>query len=72
MQSRGGRTTGVFPARLRDELSTSWIELHLHNRVSGVLLILGRAFHHFNRNPGELEDEDGKTAMIKNLESVLR
>ncbi|KAG1826997.1 LETM1-like protein-domain-containing protein [Suillus subaureus] len=66
-QSRGIRTTGVSPARLRDELTT-WIQLHLHNRVSGVLLILGRAFH-FDRKPGE--DEDGKTTVIKSLESVL-
>ncbi|KAI6005467.1 LETM1-like protein-domain-containing protein [Pisolithus albus] len=49
------------------ELST-WINLHLHNRVSGVLLILGRAFH-FDRKSGE--DEDGKTAVIQSLESVL-
>ncbi|KIJ68928.1 hypothetical protein HYDPIDRAFT_122810 [Hydnomerulius pinastri MD-312] len=66
-QSRGIRTGGVSPARLRDELST-WIQLHLHNRVSGVLLILGRAFH-FDRKAGE--DEDGKTAVIQSLESVL-
>ncbi|KAH7922834.1 LETM1-domain-containing protein [Leucogyrophana mollusca] len=66
-QSRGIRTGGVSPARLRDELTT-WIQLHLHNRVSGVLLVLGRAFH-FDRKPGE--DEDGKTAVIQSLESVL-
>ncbi|KAF7968568.1 hypothetical protein HWV62_30111 [Athelia sp. TMB] len=65
-QSRGIRTGGVSPARLREELST-WISLHLHNRVSGVLLILGRAFY-FDRKPGE---EDGKTAVISSLESVL-
>lgn len=66
-QSRGVRTAGVSPGRLRDELST-WIQLHLHNRVSGVLLILGRAFH-FDRKAGD--DEDGKTAVISSLESVL-
>ena len=66
-QSRGIRTTGISPSRLRDELSM-WISLHLHNRVSGVLLILGRAFN-FDRKPGD--DEDGKTAVIKSLESVL-
>lgn len=66
-QSRGIRTGGVSPARLREELST-WIQLHLHNRVSGVLLVLGRAFH-FDRKSGE--DEDGKTAVITSLESVL-
>lgn len=66
-QSRGIRTFGVSPARLREELS-SWIQLHLHNRVSGVLLVLGRAFQ-FDRKPGD--DEDGKTAIIKSLEAVL-
>ncbi|KAJ7452507.1 LETM1-like protein-domain-containing protein [Mycena galericulata] len=66
-QSRGIRTGGVSPARLREEL-TNWIQLHLHNRVSGVLLVLGRAFH-FDKKPGEFED--GKTAVIQSLESVL-
>lgn len=66
-QSRGIRTSGVSPGRLREELTT-WIQLHLHNRVSGVLLVLGRAFY-FDRKPGE--DEDGKSVIIKSLESVL-
>lgn len=66
-QSRGIRTTGISPARLREELTT-WIQLHLHNRVSGVLLVLGRAFN-FDRKPGE--DEDGKNAVISSLENVL-
>ncbi|KAI0654756.1 LETM1-domain-containing protein [Cubamyces menziesii] len=66
-QSRGIRTTGVSPARLREELAT-WIDLHLKQRVSGVLLVLARAFQ-FDKKPGE--DEDGKTAIIKSLETVL-
>ncbi|KAI0086618.1 LETM1-like protein-domain-containing protein [Irpex rosettiformis] len=66
-QSRGIRTSGVSPARLREELAT-WIRLHLHNRVSGVLLVLGRAFQ-FDRTIGK--DEDGKTAIIRSLENVL-
>ncbi|KAF7304782.1 MRS7 family protein [Mycena kentingensis (nom. inval.)] len=66
-QSRGIRTGGLSPARLREELST-WIHLHLHNRVSGVLLILGRAFH-FDKKPDEIDD--GKSAVIQSLESVL-
>ncbi|KAJ7219194.1 LETM1-like protein-domain-containing protein [Mycena pura] len=66
-QSRGIRTGGVSPARLREELAT-WIHLHLHNRVSGVLLVLGRAFH-FDKKPGD--SQDGKTAVIQSLESVL-
>ncbi|KAI0792876.1 LETM1-domain-containing protein [Abortiporus biennis] len=66
-QSRGIRTSGISPARLREELAT-WINLHLHNRVSGVLLVLARAFQ-FDRKPGA--DEDGKTAIIHSLENVL-
>lgn len=66
-QSRGIRTSGISPARLREELNT-WIQLHLHNRVSGVLLVLARAFQ-FDRSPGM--DEDGKTAIIRSLENVL-
>ncbi|KZT24118.1 LETM1-domain-containing protein [Neolentinus lepideus HHB14362 ss-1] len=66
-QARGIRTYGVSPGRLRDEL-TAWINLHLHNRVSGVLLVLGRAFN-FDRTPGE--DEDGKTAIIESVQAVL-
>lgn len=66
-QSRGIRTSGISPARLREELAT-WILLHLHQRVSGVLLVLGRAFN-FDRKAGD--DEDGKTAVISSLESVL-
>ncbi|OJT07282.1 LETM1 and EF-hand domain-containing protein 1, mitochondrial [Trametes pubescens] len=66
-QSRGIRTTGVSPARLREELAT-WIELHLGQRVSGVLLVLARAFQ-FDKKPGE--GEDGKTAIIQSLEAVL-
>ncbi|KAF4576520.1 hypothetical protein EYR40_000759 [Pleurotus pulmonarius] len=66
-QSRGIRTGGVSPARLRDELTT-WIQLHLHDRVSGVLLVLGRAFN-FDKKPGD--EEDGKTNVIRSIESVL-
>ncbi|KAH8991050.1 LETM1-domain-containing protein [Lactarius hatsudake] len=66
-QSRGIRTYGVSPARLREELST-WIQLHLSERVSGVLLVLGRAFE-FDRKPGE--DESSRTGVVRSLEYVL-
>ncbi|KAI9456643.1 LETM1-domain-containing protein [Lactarius psammicola] len=66
-QSRGIRTYGVSPARLREELGT-WIHLHLSERVSGVLLVLGRAFE-FDRKPGE--DESSRTAVVRSLEYVL-
>jgi LETM1 and EF-hand domain-containing protein 1, mitochondrial len=66
-QSRGIRAYGVSPARLREELTT-WIDLHLHHRVSGVLLVLGRAFE-YDRSPGL--DEEGKSSVVKSLEHVL-
>ncbi|KAH9977368.1 LETM1-domain-containing protein [Lactifluus volemus] len=55
------------PARLREDLNT-WIQLHLHERVSGVLLILARAFE-FDRKPGE--DESSRAAVVRSLEHVL-
>ncbi|KAH9955610.1 LETM1-like protein-domain-containing protein [Russula dissimulans] len=66
-QSRGIRTYGVSPARLREDLTT-WIDLHLNERLSGVLLILGRAFE-FDRKPGE--DESSKSVVVRSLEHVL-
>ncbi|CAE6418802.1 unnamed protein product [Rhizoctonia solani] len=60
-QSRGLRTVGVSPSRLREEMS-EWIDLHLGNRVSGVLLILSRAF---------TWDRDGDVPVLKGLESVM-
>lgn len=65
-QSRGVRTTGVSTSRLREELQT-WIDLHLHNRVSGGLLVLSRAFN-FDLKPS---DEDGTSQIVRSLESVL-
>lgn len=64
-QSRGVRTSGVSPARLREELQT-WIDLHLRNRVSGILLILSRAYN-FDTKPSE----DGTPQVAKALEGVL-
>ena len=66
-QARGLRTIGISPSRLREELGT-WIQLHLHNRVSGVLLILGRAFN-FDQKSGD--DDDGRSIVVKSLENVL-
>jgi LETM1 and EF-hand domain-containing protein 1, mitochondrial len=66
-QSRGIRTYGVSPARLREDLKT-WIDLHLSERLSGVLLILGRAFE-FDRKPGE--NETSQVTVVRSLEYVL-
>ncbi|KAI9102719.1 LETM1-like protein-domain-containing protein [Phlyctochytrium arcticum] len=41
--SRGIRTTGVSPARMRDELK-QWLDLHVNHNISSSLLILSRAF----------------------------
>ena len=43
-QSRGIRFQGSSPAHLREELE-QWIELHYSNGISGVLLVLSRAFN---------------------------
>ncbi|KAJ2704599.1 LETM1 domain-containing protein ylh47 [Coemansia sp. IMI 203386] len=40
-QSRGIRTMGVSPGRMRDEL-TQWIELHVEHNIPSTLLILSR------------------------------
>jgi len=66
-QSRGIRSLGVSPTRLREELST-WIDLHLDKRVSGVLMILSRAFV-FDQQVNDDEKEGG--AIVKSLEAVL-
>ncbi|KAG8832456.1 hypothetical protein FRC18_005021 [Serendipita sp. 400] len=42
-QSRALRTIGVSPARLREQLNT-WIQLHYKEGVSGILLVLSRAY----------------------------
>lgn len=59
-QSRGIRFSGVSPSRLREELE-QWIELHYTNRISGVLLVLSRAFHF---------DQTGDS-VFKSLEATL-
>ncbi|KAF8326351.1 LETM1-like protein-domain-containing protein [Cantharellus anzutake] len=61
-QSRGVRTMGVSPSRLREELD-NWIDLHLNHDISGVLLILSRAF-----DWGENRGSDG---VIQSLAGVL-
>ncbi|CAG8488398.1 2906_t:CDS:10 [Ambispora gerdemannii] len=53
-QSRGIRTIGVSPARLRNELN-QWLDLHLNHKVPSSLLILSRAFSFADRS--ELVDQ---------------
>ena len=54
-QSRGIRVTGVSPARLREELD-QWIDFHYNHGISGVLLILSRAFN-FNGDKDDLMND---------------
>ncbi|CAG8450501.1 5301_t:CDS:2 [Acaulospora morrowiae] len=53
-QSRGIRTIGVSPSRLRSELQ-QWLDLHLNYKVPSTLLILSRAFSFSDRT--ELVDQ---------------
>ncbi|WWC86410.1 uncharacterized protein L201_001286 [Kwoniella dendrophila CBS 6074] len=53
-QSRGIRFQGVSPARLREELE-QWIELHYTNGISGVLLVLSRAFNFEQKGDNVME-----------------
>ncbi|KAI8638311.1 LETM1-like protein-domain-containing protein [Parasitella parasitica] len=46
--SRGIRSVGTSPGRLRDELA-QWLELHIDHHVPGTLLILSRAFSYTDR-----------------------
>ncbi len=43
-QARGISCAGLSEDRLREEMA-QWIDLHLHKRISGTLLILSKAFN---------------------------
>ncbi|CAO3634065.1 unnamed protein product [Cunninghamella blakesleeana] len=47
--SRGFRSIGTSPGRLRDELA-QWLDLHLNHHVPTTLLILSRAFSYTDRH----------------------
>lgn len=44
-QNRGIQTTNLSEDRLRQELQ-QWIDLHVHNKISGTLLVLSKAFNY--------------------------
>lgn len=64
-QNRGIQTVGLGEKRLQEELK-QWIDLHLHQRISGILLILSKAFNYL---PAGAE-ADGST-QLKSLELTL-
>lgn len=53
---------GVSPTRLRENLG-QWINLHVTNDISGILLILSRAF--------DWGENSGKESVLNSLGSVL-
>ncbi|KAF1835432.1 LETM1-domain-containing protein [Decorospora gaudefroyi] len=62
--SRGLRTYGVSPGRLRDDL-TSWLDLRLKHVVPSTLLVLSNAFVYAQGKETEM------TSQIDALEAVL-
>jgi LETM1 and EF-hand domain-containing protein 1 len=62
--SRGLRTYGVSPGRLRDDLG-SWLDLRLKHGVPSTLLVLANAFVYAQGKEAEM------TSQIEALEAVL-
>jgi LETM1 and EF-hand domain-containing protein 1 len=62
--SRGLRTHGVSPARLREDLQT-WLDLRLKHGVPSTLLVLSNAFVYAQGKESEM------TSQIDALEAVL-
>lgn len=64
-QNRGIQTYGLSDEQLQDELR-QWIDLHLHQRISGILLVLSKAFNYLPA------DEQGKnSSQLRSLELTL-
>lgn len=63
--SRGIKTHGVSPARLRDDLS-SWLELRLKHGVPSTLLVLSNAYMYSQKT-----EEGGFHSQIEALTGVL-
>lgn len=67
-QSRGIRSIGVSPARMRSELQ-QWIDLHLKYQVPSSLLLLSRAFTLSERLPAS--DEEALQGSAEALQATL-
>ncbi|KAJ3278994.1 hypothetical protein HK104_001860 [Borealophlyctis nickersoniae] len=63
-QSRGIRTIGVSPARMRSELE-QWLELHLKHKIPPTLLILSKAFQMTDKLPASID-----AALKENAEAL--
>lgn len=68
--SRGIRTTNVSPERQKTELE-QWIDLHLHRNLSGVLLILSKAFSFTERPDGSVDHLTSLKDTLSSLPDTL-
>lgn len=62
--SRGIRTSGVALDKQRDALA-QWVDMHLHHQLSGVLLVLTRAFDY-----AHADSTDGIASLKDTLASL--
>ncbi|PWN40419.1 LETM1-domain-containing protein [Ceraceosorus guamensis] len=65
-QSRGIQTLNLSEERLRHELM-QWIQLHLHQRISGTLLILSKAFNYLPQGA----EEEKASSQLQSLQLTL-
>ena len=63
--SRGIKSYGVSPARLREDLQT-WLELRLRSGVPSTLMVLSNAYMY-----GQTQSEEGVSSQIEALTGVL-
>ncbi|KAL2136495.1 hypothetical protein VTI74DRAFT_3320 [Chaetomium olivicolor] len=63
--SRGIKSHGVSPARLREDLQT-WLDLRLRDGVPSTLLVLSNAYMY-----GQTQSEEGVSSQIEALTGVL-
>ncbi|KAJ4290761.1 LETM1 domain-containing protein ylh47 [Collariella sp. IMI 366227] len=63
--SRGIKSYGVSPGRLRDDLQT-WLDLRLRDGVPSTLLVLSNAYMY-----GQTQSEEGVSSQIEALTGVL-
>lgn len=66
-QSRGIQTLNLEEDQLKEEIK-QWIDLHLHQKISGTLLVLSKAFNYVARAPGS---EGTDQSQLKSLELTL-
>ncbi|KAK8218274.1 LETM1-like protein-domain-containing protein [Phyllosticta capitalensis] len=69
--SRGLRTHGMSPGRLRDDLQT-WLELRLKHRVPSTLLVLSNAFMYSQGKDTEMDSQiDALKAVLSSIPEEL-